>query len=215
MYLPRNILRVGESAWEQIESARRRREKVRVVSGMRDPVALSISIIVFMSDFYGHVSRPLSPRTVVSPDYVIASLQENWRWVLERREPGQTFEWLLWFLTDGFRNWFAGELGAAYGVDVLQGQFQGGGATNKHLRGEHSYLSPGGYAAGSARLCSLVGSSKHVSGNDAYVVSESEFQFPAALARALRGGTAPILAAGRHARRDLWRANRATLLPSR
>jgi len=124
MYLPRNILRVGASAWEQIESARRRQERIQVVSGMRDPVARSISLIVFMSDFYGHVSRPLSPRAVVSPEYVVGSLQENWRLVLERREPGQTFEWLLWYLTDGFRNWFAGELGAAFGVDVLQGEFQ-------------------------------------------------------------------------------------------
>jgi hypothetical protein len=123
MYLPRNLLRVGASVWERIESARRRQERIRVVSGMRDPVARSISLIVFMSDFYGHVSRPLSPRTVVSAEFVVAWLQENWRLVLEHKEPGQTFEWLLWYLTDGFRSWFAGELGATFGVNVMDGTF--------------------------------------------------------------------------------------------
>jgi hypothetical protein len=124
MMFPKNLLRLATSVWEQLESAQRRRERIRVVSGMRDPVARSISLIVFMCDFYGHVSRPLSPRTDVSPDYVIAALQENWRLVLERREPEATFEWLLWYLTDGFRSWFSDELGAAFGVDVLKSEFR-------------------------------------------------------------------------------------------
>ncbi len=124
MLFPRALLREGASVWGQIESARQKQEKIKVVSGMRDPVARSISLIVFLSDFYGHVSRPLSPHVAMSADYVVASLQENWRLVLERREPGQTFEWLLWYLTDGFRNWFADEIGVAFGVDVLKGAFQ-------------------------------------------------------------------------------------------
>jgi hypothetical protein len=124
MFIPRDLLRVGASVWGQIESARLRQEKIRVVSGMRDPVARSISLIVYLCDFYGHVSRPLSPRAILSPDYVIGALQENWRWVLERKEPGQTFEWLFWYLTDGFRSWFPDELDAAFGVDVLRGEFR-------------------------------------------------------------------------------------------
>ncbi|MGP0070943.1 MAG: putative capsular polysaccharide synthesis family protein [Bryobacteraceae bacterium] len=124
MLLPRNILRAGASGWKQIDSARRRQQNTKIVSGMRDPVARSISIITFMADFFGHVSRPLSPRVAVSLEYVVESLQENWRWVLERREPDQTFEWLLWYLTDAFRSWFPDELGAAFGIDVLEGTFQ-------------------------------------------------------------------------------------------
>jgi hypothetical protein len=124
MLLPRELLGSGASAWERIESARQGHEKIRVVSGMRDPVARSISLILFMADFYGHVSCPLSPRAHMTADYVVGYLQENWRWVLERREPDQTFEWLLWYLTDAFRTWFASEFGAVLGVDVLKGAFR-------------------------------------------------------------------------------------------
>jgi hypothetical protein len=124
MLLPKNLLRSGASAWAQIQSARQRQEKIRIVSGMRDPVARSISLIVFMADFYGHVSCPLSPRAPMSADYVVSYLQENWRWVLERREPEQTFEWVLWYLNDAFRTWFPSEFGAVFGVDVLEGTFR-------------------------------------------------------------------------------------------
>ncbi len=196
MLIPRDLLRVGASVWGQIESARQRQEKIRVVSGMRDPVARSISLIVYLCDFYGHVSRPLSPRTAVSPDYVIGALQENWRLVLERKEPGQTFEWLLWYSTDAFRSWFADELGAAFGVDVLQGEFRRQESMQRMsapLSG-HFYLSRRGYVSRSSWLCSPVGASQHVSGNHADGISERQYQLHAPLARTLRGGAAAILA---------------------
>lgn len=124
MLMPRALLRMGASAWAQIESLRQRREKIRVVSGMREPVARSVSLVIYMADFFGHVSCPLNPRADMSADYVVSYLQETWRWVLERREPDRTFEWLLWYMTDGFRTWFASELGAVFGVDVLEGAFE-------------------------------------------------------------------------------------------
>lgn len=124
MFMPRaTLLRAGASAWSQIESARKAHQRIRVVSGMRDPVARSISLIVYMADFFGHVSCPLGPRAEMSADYVIGYLQENWRQVVERSEPDQTFEWVLWYLTDAFRTWFASELGAVFGVDALEGTF--------------------------------------------------------------------------------------------
>lgn len=123
MLLPKNLLRSGAYAWEQIESARNSRQKIRVVSGMRDPVARSISFIVFMADFYGHVSGPLKPRSVVAASDVVSLLQESWTAVLGHQEPTQTFEWLLWYFTGAFRTWFANELGAAFHVDVLTGSF--------------------------------------------------------------------------------------------
>jgi hypothetical protein len=131
MLMPRALLRTGASAWAQIESARQGRENIRVVSGTRDPVARSISLTVYMADFFGHVSCPLSPRADLSADYVVSYLQETWRLVLERREPDQTFEWLLWYMTDGFRSWFASELGVVFGVDVLKGAFERQEATQR------------------------------------------------------------------------------------
>jgi len=131
MLMARQMLRAGASGWAQIQSALQRQEKIRIVSGMRDPIARSISLIVFMADFYGHVSCPLSPRAPMSADYVVSYLQENWRWVLERREPDQTFEWLLWYLTDAFRTWFGSELRAVFGVDVLGGSFRSSDAAQR------------------------------------------------------------------------------------
>jgi hypothetical protein len=131
MLLPKNILRSGACAEAQIESARQSQERIRVVSGMRDPVARSISLIIFMADFYGHISCPLRAGTEISADYVVGYLQETWRWVLERREPDRTFEWFLWYMTDAFRTWFASELGAAFGVDVLEGVFRAQDATQR------------------------------------------------------------------------------------
>jgi hypothetical protein len=124
MYFPRYLQRSSASAWNEMELARQRREQIRVVAGMRDPVARSISLMVFLCDFFGHVSRPLSPRVALSTEYVIGALQENWKWVLERSEPKESFEWVLWYLTDAYRTWFSSELGAAFGVDVLKGTFQ-------------------------------------------------------------------------------------------
>jgi hypothetical protein len=124
MMFPRDLVRSGAAAWERIEAARHDRQAVRVLSGMRDPVARSVSILLFMRDFYGHVSRPLNPRVGVDAGYMIECLQENWKFVLERREPDQSFEWLLWYLTGVYRSWFAEELGAAFGIDVLDGSFQ-------------------------------------------------------------------------------------------
>ena len=124
MLMAKQLLRAGASGWAQIQSARQRQERIRIISGMRDPIARSISLIVFMADFYGHVSCPLSPRAPMSADYVVSYLQGNWKRVLECREPDQTFEWVLWYLTDAFRTWFPSEIGAVFGVDVLKGTFR-------------------------------------------------------------------------------------------
>ena len=124
MLLPRNLLRNGAAAWDQLETARQQRRPIRVIAGMRDPVARSLSLIMFMADFYGHTSRPLGPRAAMAADYVVDSLRDAWCAVLERREPSGTFEWLLWYLIGGYRCWFQDELGAAFGVDILLTSFR-------------------------------------------------------------------------------------------
>ncbi len=118
MLLPRNLLRSGAAAWTEIEGARARGEVIRVITGMRDPVARSISFLVFMADFYGHTLLPLSPRAPISADYAIGFLQNSWKAVLEQREPHGTFEWLLWYVTGAYRAWFDDEFRAAYGIEL-------------------------------------------------------------------------------------------------
>ncbi len=122
MLLPRNMLRAGASAWSRIGAAQQAGRAIHVIAGTRDPVARSISLIVFMADFYGHVSRPLGPRAAMTADYVIEMLKRTWQDVLDCREPEASFEWLLWYLTGAFRFWFREEFGVAYGVDLLEGQ---------------------------------------------------------------------------------------------
>jgi len=135
MLLPRSMLRSGAAAWAEIKDARDRGEVIRIITGMRDPVARSISFVVFMADFYGHTTLPLNPRAAVSADYVIAFLQENWKAVLERRAPDSTFEWLLWFVTGAYRTWFDDELRVSYGVDVRATPFERGVGVQR-LQGE-------------------------------------------------------------------------------
>lgn len=131
MVMPRNLLRTGAAAWDGLSAARLRQERIRVVAGMRDPVARSVSLILFMADFYGHNSRPLGPHVAMSADYVADTLLETWRAVLERREPATTFEWLLWYLTGAFQTWFSEEFGAVHGVDLLAGAARPWGGTHR------------------------------------------------------------------------------------
>jgi len=123
MVMLNETLRRGATAWEGLLAARQAHGTVRVISGIRDPVARSVSIIMYMADFFGHVDRPLHPRGALTPEYVIEYLRENWRLVLDQREPRGSFEWLLWYLTGAYRTWFSEELAAAFGVDVRQTRF--------------------------------------------------------------------------------------------
>jgi hypothetical protein len=123
MLLPRNLLRVGASTDSAVTALRARGEKVRVITGMRDPVARSISLLLFMADFYGHVSKPLNPRAAMDPDYLIEALRDLWEGVLNNSEPRDTFAWLAWFLTGAYRNWFDDELKASFAVDIFDTPF--------------------------------------------------------------------------------------------
>jgi hypothetical protein len=123
MIVPKTILRGGVAGAAAIEKARTRHEKIKVVTGVRDPVARSISLIIFFTDFIGHTQPPLNPRSQKSADDVIGALRETWEAVLEHREPDATFEWLLWFLTGVYASWFEDELQAVFGANIRGTQF--------------------------------------------------------------------------------------------
>jgi hypothetical protein len=131
MLMPKSMQRLGRDVHSEIEKARRDGTPIRVVTGMRDPVARSISWIFFMADFYGHVSRPLSPRMAMTADYVIGALQEIWHLIYEQGEPEQSFEWLAWFLIGAFRTWFDEELKITLGIDLRATPFPTGGGAQR------------------------------------------------------------------------------------
>jgi hypothetical protein len=124
MLLPRNAFRSGNRAREQLSAALARGEDIRVISGMRDPVARSISWLTFMADFYGHTSEPLHPRSVIEADYVAATLRDVWRKVIEDEEPDDTFAWLAWYVTGIYARWFEIELAQSLNVDVGKKPFK-------------------------------------------------------------------------------------------
>src|SRR5271156_3409638 len=45
MLMPRNLLRAGGQVWGRVQAAQQRHERIRVITGMRDPVARSVSLI--------------------------------------------------------------------------------------------------------------------------------------------------------------------------
>jgi hypothetical protein len=118
LLLPRNALRSGQKAREELSAAHARGEEIRVISGMRDPVARSVSWLTFMADFYGHVSEPLNPKVEIEADYVVATLREVWRKVLQDEEPNDSFAWLAWYVTGVYAKWFEIELTESLNIDI-------------------------------------------------------------------------------------------------
>lgn len=131
MVMPNYILRGGRKAWSLVEAARQGGRKIKIITGMRDPVARSISLMMFFIDFIGHVSRPLGPKAQPTAAYVIESLRETWNAVLGGNEPDATFEWMLWRLTGAYANWFEDELLPAYGANIGATPFRSGKAAEQ------------------------------------------------------------------------------------
>jgi len=124
MVLPRNLGDNGRRSRQKLADARLRREPIRIICGMRDPVARSVSLLIFMAYFYGHQQRPLNPRSQMDPAYVIATLEQLWLRVLENEEPKDSFDWLTWFIAGAYRWWFENELRPSLGFDIYAEPFE-------------------------------------------------------------------------------------------
>lgn len=124
LLMPRNMLRAGAAAWAGLETARANGETVRAVCGMREPVARSISLIMFMADFYGDTESSLNPRTVPSAAAAVARLEWLWAQVLAEAEPDNSFDWLLWYFTRGYLSWFTAECETGLGCPLPAQKFQ-------------------------------------------------------------------------------------------
>lgn len=125
--IARDIVRKGRKGIAQIEAARERRQEIRVITGMRDPVARSLSLLSFLADFCGHTGGSLSAKDGASADAVCAVLGELWRWVLAGTEPTGSFERLAWRMIGAYRTWFDEELLAVFGLDIFSSPFPSGG----------------------------------------------------------------------------------------
>jgi hypothetical protein len=138
-YMARSILRSGNRAVANIRAGRELGQRIRVITGMRDPVARSLSLLAFFADFCGHSSRSLSARDGADAHAVCALLVELWRLVLARTAPAGSFERLLWHMMGAYRNWFSEELATVFDADIYSSPFpQGGGV--QHLRGHDAQI---------------------------------------------------------------------------
>lgn len=127
----RDIVRKGRKAIAEIAGARERKREIRVVTGMRDPVARSLSLLSFFADFCGHTSAALSARDKATPDAVCAVLYELWRSVLAGAEPEASFERLVWRMMGSYRTWFSDELAAAFEIDIFSTPFPAAGGAQR------------------------------------------------------------------------------------
>ena len=136
-FMLRDLLRKGAATRVAIDQAIARGETIRVVSGMRDPVARSLSLVHFFADFYGDTSRKLTQEQGGEPADMARAVVEFWQMALEGIEPADSFGRLLSFLIGAYRNWFSEELGAVLGVCLGQESFPVG-AGAECLEGRHA-----------------------------------------------------------------------------
>lgn len=128
--IPNDFVRKGRAAAAAVAAARGQGRIVRLICGVRDPVARSLSLATFLADFCGHKGAALSGRDGgASVADARAALVRAWEAVLADRAPSASYEWLLWRMVGLYRSWFDEELRAPFGVDVLakRGPTPGGG----------------------------------------------------------------------------------------
>jgi hypothetical protein len=116
--LLREMLRKGPAAQAAIDEARRVGRTIKVITGMRDPVARSLSIVHFFGDFYGDTSRPLDGRSAGDGATTAGATAKWWRTVLSNDEPEDSFARLMTFLIGGYRSWFTDEFASVLGFDL-------------------------------------------------------------------------------------------------
>jgi hypothetical protein len=129
LLIPRDFVRKGRSAAIAIAGARMEGRDIQLISGIRDPVARSLSVMSFLADFCGHRRRPLSGRDAgASVEEVVDVLVRTWQSIYTGDVPHESFEWLLFRMVGLFRSWFTEELLDPLGVDVRAAKSAGGGA---------------------------------------------------------------------------------------
>ena len=122
----RHVVRSGRAAVAEIAAARARGERIQVITGIRDPVARSLSLLFFFADFCGHRNRRLNARSGAGPEDTCRFLRELWEKVLAGSMPAGRFEQLLWFMMGSYRDWFTSELQAVFGLDIRSSGFPRG-----------------------------------------------------------------------------------------
>lgn len=119
----RQMGRKGRATATAVAASRHENCQIRVITGMRDPVARSISLVGFLADFVGHSTRALGARQGATAEAVVHFLSETWDAVLTGTVPAGNFERLACWMTGAYRSWFDEELAGVHGLDVFATRF--------------------------------------------------------------------------------------------
>lgn len=124
----RILLQSGERARASVEEACARARPVLLVTGMRDPIARSVSLLFFLADFTGRRGGGLSWRDGAAAEDVERALIAIWEQILAAEVPQDTFGRMAHFTIGAYRFWFEREVAAMLGVDIMQATFAPGPA---------------------------------------------------------------------------------------
>lgn len=95
---------------------------VRIVSGIRDPVDRSMSLLCELADHRPHTRRKLNAAQGATPEMLVDYFRKVWRWAMADSFSGATFEESVVRGSRWYRTWFDTEIREVFGLD-LKGTF--------------------------------------------------------------------------------------------
>ena len=131
----RAMLHSSERARALITGSHGAERPVVLVTGIREPVARSISLLFFLADFAGYSRGGLSWRDGASLQDVERAFIAIWERILGEDWPEDTFGSLAQFVIGIYRSWFDRELAAVLGIDVARAEFPPGPARRLFAQG--------------------------------------------------------------------------------
>jgi hypothetical protein len=139
--MARQVLRAGAHGNVSVAAARAQGQTIRIISGMRDPVARSLSVFSFFADFCGHRRRALNARDGASAADVCDALAQLWQQLLAEVEPAGSFERFVAIMIGTYRSWFRDELQAVFDLDALAAPCAAaGGGMRLHGRDVEAFI---------------------------------------------------------------------------
>jgi len=98
-------------------------DPVRIVSGIRDPMARAVSVLQHGADFLGYTELALTPREHGTAENLVGVFRRGWHEALAGTYPGDTFRRFLAFSFGHYRSWFSDELARVFDLDVGAASF--------------------------------------------------------------------------------------------
>lgn len=136
----RELRRTGTRARGLLASPDTRSQPWLVVTGVRDPVARSVSLLFYFADFIGSTARKLSWRDGATVESLQHEFFEMWEGALGDCDPDDTFARLVRYFIKEYGSWFDREVGAVLGIDVLRAPFPPGPAARVLTQGQTRVL---------------------------------------------------------------------------